>query len=50
MNGRPDRNISDTREIHLVMQNGKVLDRDTLKFDPATDPGFGANVAVDDID
>lgn len=50
INGRPDRNISDSREIHLVMQDGKILDRDELKFNPAIDPGFGANVPVDDID
>lgn len=45
VNGRPDRNISDSREIHLVMQNGKILDRGALKFDPENDPGFGANAA-----
>lgn len=50
VNGRPDRNISDSREIHLVMQNGKILDRDALKFDPAIDPGFGAKSSVHSVD
>lgn len=45
--GRPDRQISDTRKIHLVMQNGRFMDRDALKFDPAIDQGFGTGVAVD---
>ena len=50
VNGRPDRNIKDSREIHMIMQGGKILDRDALKFDPVNDPGFGASIAVDDID
>ena len=50
VNGRPDRNISDSREIDLVMQDGKILDHDALKFDPASDPGFSANSAVDSVD
>ena len=50
VNGRPDRNISDSREIHLVIQDGKILNREALKFDPASDPGFGASAAVDSVD
>ena len=45
--GRPDRHISDSRTIHFVMQNGRIMDRDALKFDPAIDQGFGIGVAVD---
>jgi hypothetical protein len=45
--GRPDRQISDTRKIHLVMLNGGIIDRDALKFDPAIDQGFGTGVAID---
>jgi len=45
--GRPDRQISDSRKINLVMQNGRFIDRDTLKFDPAIDQGFGTGVAID---
>ncbi|MHC4779641.1 MAG: amidohydrolase family protein [Planctomycetota bacterium] len=37
VNGRPDRNISDTRKIELVMQAGRILDRETLKLDPEKD-------------
>jgi hypothetical protein len=38
--GRPDRNIAESRNIELVMQAGKVLDRNALKYDPRTDTGF----------
>ena len=48
VSGRPDLYISETRNIHMVMQNGRILDRDSLKFNPAHDPGFGTGVAVDD--
>ena len=40
INGRPDRQIRDTRNIEAVMQLGKMLDREKLKFNPRTDPGF----------
>jgi len=40
VDGRPDRRIGDTRRIETVIQAGKVIDRKSLKFDPATDPGF----------
>jgi len=38
--GQPDRNISDTRKIEMVIQDGKILDRSSLKFDPKRDPGY----------
>ena len=38
--GRPDLQIQDTRNVELVMQNGRVLDRAALKLDPRLDPGF----------
>jgi imidazolonepropionase-like amidohydrolase len=45
--GRPDRDILRTRAIHLVMQSGRILDRDALRFDPSSEPGFEIGVAVD---
>lgn len=38
--GRPDKNISDTRKIETVIQSGKLVDREKLKFDVKKDPGF----------
>ncbi len=38
--GRPDKNISDTRNIKLVIKNGKVIDREKLKFNEKKDAGF----------
>jgi imidazolonepropionase-like amidohydrolase len=38
--GRPDRNISETRNIEMVIQKGRLLDREKLRFDPSVDPGF----------
>ena len=38
--GQPDKNISDTRKIEMVIQDGKILDRAALKFDPKRDPGY----------
>ncbi len=40
--GRPDRNIGDTRHISMVIKEGRVLDREALKFNIRTDPGFRA--------
>ncbi|MEX0617887.1 MAG: amidohydrolase family protein [Pseudohongiellaceae bacterium] len=40
VNGRPDKNISDTRKIELVIQKGRVLDRERLVFDSQTDMGI----------
>jgi imidazolonepropionase-like amidohydrolase len=38
--GRPDKNISETRNVEMVIQAGRVLEREKLKFDARTDPGF----------
>ncbi len=43
VDGRPDQTISDTRRIHLVMQGGRVIDRDALEFDASVDRGFRAS-------
>jgi imidazolonepropionase-like amidohydrolase len=44
--GRPDRNISETRNIEMVIRKGVVLDRDELKLDPSRDPGFRVSSRV----
>jgi len=44
--GRPDKNISDTRNIEMVIQAGRVLDREKLKFDARKDPGFRVSSPV----
>jgi imidazolonepropionase-like amidohydrolase len=38
--GHPDKHISDTRNIETVIQAGRLLDREKLKFDTRKDPGF----------
>ncbi len=38
--GRPDKNISETRKVETVIQSGRIIDRQGLKFDPQKDPGF----------
>jgi imidazolonepropionase-like amidohydrolase len=38
--GRPDQQVRDTRKIRYVINRGQVVDRNALKFDPHTDPGF----------
>ncbi len=45
--GRPDRNIAESRNVEVVIQKGKVLDRALLRYDPKTDPGYrtGASAA-----
>ena len=40
VDGKPDQNISDTRNIVAVIKEGTVLDRNKLKLDPDTDPGY----------
>ncbi len=40
INGRPDQKIQESRNIGLVMQQGRILDREQLKLNPDTDPGF----------
>lgn len=44
--GRPDKNISETRRIEMVIQAGKILEREKLKFDPRRDGGFRASAPV----
>jgi imidazolonepropionase-like amidohydrolase len=44
--GRPDRNISETRNIDMVIRQGQVVDRQKLKFDPSFDPGFRVSSRV----
>ena len=38
--GRPDQNIGDTRNIDLVMKEGTMVDRHSIKQQLAADPGF----------
>src|SRR6267143_3290248 len=40
--GNPAQRISDTRKIETVILNGKILDRNSLRFDAKRDPGFRA--------
>ena len=40
VDGRPDKNISDTRNLRLVMKKGRVIDRRKLVFNQATDAGI----------
>ena len=40
VDGKPDQNIRDTRNIARVVREGTVLDRNKLKLDPAVDPGY----------
>ncbi len=40
--GNPAEHISDTRKIETVIQDGKILDRAALKFDPKKDAGYHA--------
>jgi len=40
--GNPAEHISDTRKVETVMQDGTILDRASLKYDPRKDPGVHA--------
>jgi len=40
--GNPAERISDTRKIETVILNGRILDRNSLRFDVKKDPGFRA--------
>jgi imidazolonepropionase-like amidohydrolase len=44
--GRPDRNVSDTKRVAMVVLRGALLDRKALRFDPKTDPGFRTSASV----
>jgi imidazolonepropionase-like amidohydrolase len=46
VDGRPDRNIAATKRVWKVVQRGKILDREALRYDPATDPGFRTNASI----
>jgi imidazolonepropionase-like amidohydrolase len=40
VNGRPDRDVADTRKVDMVFVRGRQVDRGALRYNPATDPGF----------
>jgi hypothetical protein len=40
LSGRPDKSIRQTRNVDMVILEGKILDRKQLKFDEKKDPGF----------
>lgn len=42
VDGNPAEHISDTRKIETVMQDGTILDRASLKYDPKKDAGYHA--------
>ena len=44
--GRPDRDVSSTRRVEVVVREGRILDRAKLAFDPARDPGFRESLPV----
>jgi len=44
--GNPAQRIGDTRQVEIVVQGGRVVDRRALEFDPATDPGYRTGVKV----
>jgi imidazolonepropionase-like amidohydrolase len=44
--GNPASRISDTRLVDMVIQGGRIVDRSSLEFDPATDPGYRTGVKV----
>ena len=46
INGCPDQKIQESRNIETVMRLGRILDREKLKWNPATDPGFWPVSAV----
>ena len=40
VDGKPDQDIRNTRNIARVVREGTILDRDKRKLDPAVDPGY----------
>ncbi len=40
--GRPAERIADTHKVETVILDGKILDRNALRFDPKRDPGYRA--------
>jgi hypothetical protein len=47
VDGRPDRNISDTRKVVRVMMRGHSIDRESLKLVHQNDPGYEPVSPVD---
>jgi imidazolonepropionase-like amidohydrolase len=47
INGRPDKNISESRNVETVIQQGKIIDREKLKLNVNEDPGFRTTAAID---
>jgi hypothetical protein len=45
--GRPWERISDTRKVSLVILEGRILDRQALRFDPKRDHEFRSVPMVD---
>ncbi|HJO02835.1 MAG TPA: amidohydrolase family protein [Acidobacteriota bacterium] len=42
VDGDPSVSIGDTRNITMLLQDGRIVDRRQLEFDSATDPGYRA--------
>jgi imidazolonepropionase-like amidohydrolase len=40
VNGRPDRLVSETRRIDTLVLRGRPVNRDALRYDAKTDPGY----------
>jgi hypothetical protein len=40
VDGKPDQNIRETRNVAVVVKEGRILDRNRLKLNPETDPGY----------
>jgi imidazolonepropionase-like amidohydrolase len=40
VDGKPDQNIRESRNVATVVKEGRILDRDKLKLDPNLDPGY----------
>jgi len=40
INGRPDRTIGDSRTIEMIIQAGRIVNRDKLRYDVNTEAGF----------
>jgi imidazolonepropionase-like amidohydrolase len=40
VDGKPDQNIRETRNVAVVVKEGRMLDRSELKLNPDADPGY----------
>jgi len=47
--GQPQKQISDTRKVSLVIREGQILDRQALRFNPKRDPEFRAVPAANGL-